>query len=507
MSESSGNKRIAKNTIMLYIRMGVTMLVSLYTSRIVLQQLGEVDYGLYSVVGGILSMFTFLNGALSEATSRFLTFELGAGNLDRMRKTFSAAVVNHWILAFAIILLAETVGLWFLYHKMVIPQPRMDAALWIYQCAIISTVVTITLVPYNSLIIAHEKMGVYAYLSILDVALKFVLVIALQYISFDKLKYWAVAGLVSSFISFFFYRFYCHSKFEEALFFFHKERVYYQKMFSYSFWDFLGSMSSLAQGQGLNLLLNIFFGPAINSARGIAMTVQGAVAQFSGNFVVASKPQIIKLYAQGKIQEMLRLVYNTSTLSYFLLFIFALPLCLEIHYVLTLWLVEFPDYTEIFTILIIGNSLIWSIKTQRVTMQHATGHIKLSNFTVGVILCATLPVAYLFLHFGYSPTSVFVITIIMTAISEFCACLVLRRSLNYSVYDYLFNVYGRNIAVSILSLVLPFCIHNLMEESFLRFCIVTVVSVVSVSFFAYNFGFTIETRLAIKVWIMDKLHQ
>lgn len=505
MSESSGNKRIAENTFMLYIRMGATMLISLYTSRIVLQQLGEVDYGLYSVVGGILSMFTFLNGALSGATSRFLTFELGAGNLERMRKTFSAAVVNHWVLSFVIILLAETIGLWFLYNKMVIPVARMDAALWIYQCTIISAVITITLVPYNSLIIAHEKMGIYAYLSILDVVLKLVLVIALQYITFDKLKYWAVAGLASSFICFFFYRFYCHRSFEEASFSFHKERAYYQKMFSYSFWDFLGSMSSLAQGQGLNLLLNMFFGPAINSARGIAMTVQGAVGQFSGNFVVASKPQIIKLYAKGKTQEMLRLVYNTSTLSYFLLFIFALPLCLEIHYVLSLWLGEFPDYTEIFTILIIANSLIWSIKSTRVTMQHATGYIKLSNLTVGTILCLTLPVSYLLLLYDYPPTSVFICTIIMTAIAELCACFVLRRSLDYSISDYLFNVYGRNIAVSLLSMFLPLYIHFVMDESFYRLCAVTIVSVLSVSFFAYTIGFTKETRLAIKGWIINKI--
>lgn len=235
------------------------------------------------------------------------------------------------------------------------------------------------------------------------------------------------------------------------------------------------------------------------------MTVQGAVAQFSGNFVIASKPQIIKLYAQNQINEMLKLVYNTSSLSFFLLYIFALPLCLELHYVLTLWLVEYPEYTEPFTILIIGNSLIWSIKSSRVTMQHATGHIKLSNLTVGVILCATLPVAYFFLLKGYSPTSVFVITIIMTAIAELCACFVLRMSLKYSIKDYLFNVYGRNTVVALLSLAFPLWIHCVLDEGFFRLCIVSLVSVISVSLMSYSLGFTRETRIAIKSWFIIRI--
>ena len=493
MSQAN-NLRIYKNTLLLYIRMGISMLISLYTSRIVLQVLGEEDYGIMAVVGGITSLFTFMNGALSGATQRFLTFELGKNNQTSLKKIFNAAFINHLILSLIILILCETIGLWFLYHKLVIPEIRMSAAIAVYQFSIIGTCLGIILVPFNSLIMAHEKMGVYAYLSIFDVLLKLALVIILQYIAYDKLIFWAAGGLLTSMLYQAFNILYCRKNFAEAHFEFYKEKKLYLQMFSYSFWDFLGSLSTLAQGQGLNMLLNMFFGPIVNAARGIAMTVQGAIVQFSSNFVVASKPQIIKLYAEGNIQEMMRLVYQTSNLSYFLLYLFALPLCIELDYVLTLWLGEYPEYTVTFAILIIANSLTWSIKSLRVTVLHATGEIKLSNLTVGVILCLTLPVSYFFLKLGYSPISVFVITLIMTLLAEFVACFVLKKYLDYSIKDYLLQVYGRCILVSVLSFPVPFILHSIMPSGFIRLCTVTLVSTLSLCIFAYYYGFSKEVR-------------
>lgn len=499
------NRRIYKNTIMLYVRMGVSMLISLYTSRIVLQVLGEEDYGVMAVVGGITSLFTFMNGALSEATSRFLTFELGRNDIISLKKIFNAAFVNHLLLSLIILLLCETVGLWFFYHKLVIPEVRMFAAFSVYQFSIIGTCVGIILVPFNSLIMAHEKMGVYAYLSIFDVVLKLILVIILQYINYDKLIFWAAGGLFTTMLYQFFNIIYCRRHFIEVRFEFQRDKKLYSQMFSYSFWDFLGSLSSLSQGQGLNMLLNIFFGPSVNAARGIAMTVQGAIVQFSSNFVVASKPQIIKLYAEGNIKEMMYLVYQTSNFSYYLLFLFALPLCIELDYVLTLWLGEYPDYTVPFAILIIINSLTWSIKSSRVTALHATGHIKLSNLTVGVILCLTLPVSYIFLKQGYSPISVFVITIIMTLFAEIVACFVLKRYLDYSVKDYLIQVYGRCLLVSFLSFPIPFVIHLIMPYGFLRLMIVVLASSISLCLFVYYCGFSKNIRDKVSALIKKKI--
>lgn len=503
----SNNKRIAKNTLMLYLRMGVSMIVSLYTSRIVLNTLGIEDYGIYSVVAGIISMFTFLNSALSGATSRFITFELGKNYFVQLNKTFSAAFINHIILALIILFLAETIGLWFLYHKLVIPDNRLNAAFWVYQCSIASTILGIIQVPFSSLIMAHEKMGIYAYLSIFDVVLKLVLVILLSYVSTDKLIFWAFCGVFVTILYNSFNYIYCYKHFKESHISIHKEIPLYKRLFIYSFWDFLGSMSSLAQGQGLNMMLNIFFGPTINAARGIAMTIQGAVVQFSSNFTIASKPQIIKLYADNNIKGMLELVYNSSKLSFFLLYLFALPLCLEIKYVLTLWLGEYPDYTIIFTILILINSLTWSFKTHRTTMVHATGHIKLSNLTVGVILCSTLPISYLFLINGFSAVSVFIITIVITLLAELVACFVLKRYLDYSVKDYFKNVYGKCLLISCFSFIAPYIVHTLFSESFLRLCLVSLTSLISVSFFAYKLGLDDSSRTKIISFIKNRIAQ
>lgn len=500
---TSNNKRIAKNTMMLYLRMGITMIVSLYTSRVVLNSLGVEDYGIYSVVGGIISMFTFLNGALSGATSRFITFELGKKDYIQLNKTFSAAWINHIILTLIIIFFAETIGLWFLYNKLVIPLDRMNAAIWVYQCSIATTILGIIQVPFGALIMAHERMGVYAYFSIFDVMLKLALVITLKYIPTDKLIFWAVSGVGVAILYNSLNYIYCFKHFKESKLRIHKDIPLYKRLFVYSFWDFLGSLSMLAQGQGLNMLLNMFFGPAINAARGIAMTVQGAVGQFSSNFTIAAKPQIIKLYADNDIKGMLTLVYNSSRLSYFLLYIFALPLCIELEYVLKIWLGQYPEYTVIFTILLLVNSLTWSIKTYRTTMMHATGHIKLSNLTVGVILCSTLPISYLFLKMGYSSVSVFVITIIVTLIAEFVACIVLKKYLNYSLKNYLLNVYGKCFLISILSFIVPYIVHCSMDESFIRLCLVTLVSIISVGVFAYHIGLDKNTQQKVKSFSLN----
>lgn len=490
---------------MLYLRMGITMIVSLYTSRVVLNSLGVEDYGIYSVVGGIISMFTFLNGALSEATSRFITFELGKKDYIQLKKTFNAAFINHLILSVIILLLCETIGLWFLLNKLVIPIGRMNAAIWVYQCSIAVTILGIMQVPFGSLIMAHEKMSIYAYFSIFDVGLKLILVFALKYTSTDKLIFWALCGILTTILYNTFNFIYCKRHFAESKFQLHKDIPLYKRMFIYSFWDFIGSLSSLAQGQGLNMLLNIYFGPVVNAARGVALTVQGAITQFSSNFTIASKPQITKLYANGNIKEMMNLVYNSSCLSYFLLYIFALPLCLELDYILKIWLGTYPENTPIFTLLILINSLIWSIKSYRVTTLHATGHIKLSNLTVGVILCSTLPISYLFLEFGYPATSVFIITIFVNIIAELIACFILRKYLKYSISQYLLNVYGRCFIVSLIALILPYIIHQSMEQGFLRLVIVTFTSIFSVVISAYYCGLKKETREQITFFIKNKI--
>lgn len=503
MSTYEGNnRRIARNTLMLYLRMGASMLVSLYTARIVLGTLGEVDYGILNVVTGCVAIFTFLNGALSGSTSRFLTYELGQGNIEQLKRTFSATIVIHLLLALAIIILSETVGLWMLTQKLVIPADRMTAAHWAYQIGILSMVISIIQVPYGAAIIAHEKMDIYAYMSLFDVGAKLLLAFLIQVIGGDKMIIWAVMTMIVGVLYTIVYIIYCNKQFDEARNIrFHNDKPLYKQLFSYSWWDLIGQISVMLQGQGINILLNMFFGPIVNTARAISYQVQGALTQFANNFMLASRPQIIKLYAADKIDEMMRLVYLSSCMAFYLSFVLTLPLCLELRYVLNLWLGEYPAETIPFTMLILVNSLIVNIKSSRVAAIHATGHIKLTNITVGIILCSIFPVAYVLLRMGFDATSVFVALIAITFIAEVVAVFVLRRYVKFSVAQYWIQVYGRCALVAALSYLPVYAVHDAMEEGFVRLIAVCATSVIVVGTFIYTIGINKETRASLNNFI------
>lgn len=496
MSAYEGNnKRIARNTLLLYVRMGVSMLVSLYTARIVLSTLGEVDYGVFNVVTGCVAIFAFLNGALSGSTSRFLTFELGRGDHEQLKRTFSATIFIHLALAIAIVILSETVGLWLLMNKLVIPVERMAAAHWAYQVGIISMAISIIQVPYGAVIIAHEKMDFYAYMSIFDVGARLLLAFLIQVIGGDKMIIWAIMNMIIGTLYATFYIIYCKNQFIETRNIkFQKDKPLYKQLFSYSWWDLIGNISGMLQGQGINILLNMFFGPIMNTARAISYQVQGALTQFANNFMLASRPQIIKLYAADKIDEMMRLVYLSSCMAFYLSFVLTLPLCLELKYVLNLWLGEYPAETIPFTMLILVNSLIVNIKSSRVAAIHATGHIKLTNITVGVILCSIFPVAYVLLRMGLNATSVFVAMIVVTFIAEVVAVFVLRRYVKFSVAQYWIQVYGRCALVAACSYLPVYAVHSAMEEGFVRLIAVCATSVGVVGAAIYTVGINKTTR-------------
>lgn len=499
MSTYEGNnRRIARNTLMLYLRMGASMLVSLYTARIVLGTLGEVDYGILNVVTGCVAIFTFLNGALSGSTSRFLTFELGRGDTEQLKRTFSATVAIHLLLALTIIILSETVGLWLLTHKLIIPAERMTAAHWAYQIGIISMVVGIIQVPYGAAIIAHEKMDIYAYLSLFDVGAKLLLAFLIQAIGGDKMIIWALMTTVVGIIYTVIYVIYCNKQFEEVRNIkFHKDKPLYKQLFSYSWWDLIGNISGMLQGQGINILLNMFFGPIMNTARAISYQVQGALTQFANNFMLASRPQIIKLYAANKIEEMMKLVYRSSCMAFYLSFVMTLPLCLELKYVLDIWLGEYPAETIPFTMLILVNGLIVNIKSSRVAAIHATGHIKLTNITVGIILCSVFPIAYILMRMGFAATSVFIALIVTTFLAEVVAVFVLRKYIKFSVASYWAQVYGRCILVAACSILPVYAVHTAMTEGFVRLIAVSATSLGVVSIFVYTVGIDRGTRIAL----------
>lgn len=502
------NKRIAKNTMFLYFRMLLVMGVNLYTSRVVLQVLGFEDYGLYNVVGGIVTMFTFLNGSLGAATSRYITFELGRKDFTRLNKVFNTALLIHIALAVIIVLLAETIGLWFFYEKMTIPEGRLQAAFWVYQISIVTCFFSLTQVPYNATIIAYENMKIYAYVGVVEVLIKLLIVFLLFMSPIDRLIYYAVLLCLLQIGIMFFYRFYCNRHFASCKIRIYKDKNLFKEMFSYAGSDMIGNISVLAQGQGLNILLNMFFGPAVNAARGIAYQVQGAITQFSNNFMTAVRPQIIKSYAEGKPDDMMRLVKQSSCFSFYLMWIITLPIFLESDYILTLWLRHYPEHTVSFLHLVLILCLIQTLKTPRSTVFHATGHLKFVNLVVGGILCAAFPLAYILLKFGFSPESVFYAANATMLVSEAASIIILKKYINYSILDYVKVVYGRCILVVATSFIIPFLFYqNITSPGFVRLISTCIITTFSSVFFIYCFGMNNVERKKIRNIICRKLRK
>ena len=340
----SSHKTIAKNTLFLYFRMFLTMGVGLYTSRMVLDVLGVEDYGIYGLVGGIVTMFAFLNSAMASATQRYLSFDIGKGDEVRLQQTFNASVNIHFLIGIVIVILAETVGLWFVNTQLDIPAERMVAANWVYQFSILAFFFNVIQVPYNALLVAREHMSVYAYISIIDVLFKLGIVFILIYYNADKLILYGILTFAVSFIVRMLYRAYCKRKFKESVYKFYYDKVYYKELLNYSWWNLFGNIAAIARGQGSNILLNIFFGPVANAAYSLTQTVQSMIGQFVTNFQVALNPQITKNYASGNINASMNLMFKSSKYSFFAMLILVVPFLYNIDYVMNLWLKEVPPH-------------------------------------------------------------------------------------------------------------------------------------------------------------------
>ncbi len=497
---SINKKRIAKNTIFLYIRMALNMAIALYTSRVLLRVLGIDDYGLYSVIGGVVVLFSFLNSTLAGSTSRFLTFALGKGEQKEINRVFSASLTNHVFMALLILILAETIGLYLVYNKLVIPPERFHASLWVYQFSIMTAMLTMTQLPYNACIIAHEKMNAFAYLSIGETILKLIVVIVLQFIvSFDRLILYSIMILVITILITLSYRIYCNRHFEECTYHFFWDKALYKKLFSYAGWDLLGGFSVIAQGQGLNILLNMFFGPAVNASRAISVQVQSAIGQFSTNFMMASRPQIIKSYAEGKTNEMLKLVYQVAKYGFALSLFFTLPIFVEMEYILRLWLVNVPEFAVIFCRIMLIISLINVLRNPFIAALHATGNIRLANILCGSLLISTLPIAYLFLKMNFSPISVFGVTFAITFIVQWVDLLNLKRLLPISLKSYFIEVYIPSIFLLLISFSVIYFIPHFFSSSLLRLFIVVCTSWIVLGICSYIIILNSNTRDKIKL--------
>lgn len=495
MSSESSNKRIAKNTAALYIRMLFTMAISLYTSRVVLNTLGIEDYGIYNVVGGIVVMFGFLNSAMAAATQRFLTFEIGKGNYNQLNQVYSMSVTIHALIAISVLILAETIGLWFLNSQINIPAARMNAANWVYQFSIFAFIITVLNVPYNATIIAHERMSMYAYIGIIEVLLKLFIVFILVWFSFDKLKLYAVLVFSVSLVMRIIYSIYCKQKFKECKYRFIWEKQLFRQMSSFANWNLLGVFAGVAYNQGVNILLNVFFGPAINAARGIAYQVQGALNGFIISFQVAVYPPITKSYAIGDKQYMYSLVFNASKYSFYLLLLLSLPVLLETKFILELWLKTIPDFTIIFTRLILIEILIGSLSGSLQTMVQATGKVRKYQIVVSGILLLNLPISYVLLRLGFPPQSTFIVSILLSFVALIGRLLVLRILENFPVRSFVFGVLIRIISVFLVAAIIPFYISSQIPYSIKQFVLVIMFSFLSVITTVYFLGITKSERI------------
>ena len=497
---SSANKRIAKNTLVLYVRMLFTMGISLFTSRVILQTLGVEDYGISSVVGGVISMFTFINAAMVSSTQRYLNFELVRGDANQLRSVFSTSLQIHALIALAIIVLSETVGLWFLNEKLVIPEARMTAAMWVYQCSILSCAVSIMSTPYNAVIVAHEKMSAFAYISILDVSLKLLVVYLLVVLPFDKLIILAILNLLVQLFIRYIYTLYCHRHFPESYFQFRFNKTLFKEMFGFAGWSFWGNLAAILYTQGLNMMLNIFFGPIVNAARGIAVQVQSAVQQFVGGFQTALNPQITKNYASNNLPQMHSLMFRSARFSFLLLFFLSLPVLMETNFILTLWLKTVPDDAVIFTQIMICISLIYTTANPCIIANQATGKVKIYQMVVGGILLLILPISYVVLKLGAPAYSVFIVHFCIESLAQFSRMYMLRKLIHLPLWQYMKNIYIPIVSTVVIAIILPLVVRMQVSEGWLRFLAVGFTCFLSVGASSYFIGFTKQER----VFFLDK---
>lgn len=479
-STQTNNRRIAKNAAALYFRMIVTMLVGLYTSRVILQALGVEDYGIYNVVGGFVSMFSLISGSISSSISRFLTFELGRGDQEKLKRIFSTSVFVLCGLSLLVVLATESIGLWYLHHKMVIPTERMDAAFWVFQISVLTFVIRLVNMPYNASIVSHERMDIYAYLSISDAIVKLLICYAVMVSPIDRLVFYAIllfaAGLFNQMVNVWF----CKKKFEECRFGWVLDRALFRDMFGFAGWNFIGSSAAILRTQGANLLLNWAGGPVVNAAYGIANTVSGVVSQFVGNFTQAFNPQITKRYASGEYQSLMQLLIYGSKYSYYLMFILALPVALNTEFILKIWLGVVPEHTVWFCRLMFVFLLAHSISLPIIAAKNATGNIRNYQIVVGGVALLMLPVAYVGLKVGL-PVEWVSASIAITAIAQIGVRMYMLRgdfpcwSSRVYINKVVFNV----LSVTVIAFILPFVSYKTLPGGWLNFLLTSIVSVLS----------------------------
>lgn len=494
ISDADSNKRIAKNTLFLYFRMFLIMLVSLYTVRVVVKTLGITDYGIYTAVGGVVLMLSFLSQTITSASQRFFSYELGKRDYQKLKQTFNTLFFVYIGISFIILLLAETIGLWFLNNKMVIPHDRMEAAQWVFQFSLLSFVVTILTSPYNAIIIARENMKVYAYVSVVEALLKLLIVYLLLLFSIDKLKLYALLTFLVTFLVCLIYGIICYKKYKETRLSFYWDKDLIKSIFSYSSWTLFGTIANVANNQGNNILLNLFFGPVANAAQSVGRQVGTAVQVFSGNIYTAIRPPLTKSYAEGNYDYMMRLFYLSSKFSFLLLFVIMLPLMLEMEYVLQIWLVDVGEYMVLFTRLTLVYIIVLSISSPITIIVQAANNVKKYHGIVDGFALLSLPLTYLFFKLGFPAASTFWISILVFMAAHGLRVWILKGTISFSIKEYMIKFVFPSAAIVVLSVIPSLWIHSLFSSGLTRFIVVLLTSISFVLFWTFLIGIEKKER-------------
>ena len=504
MSErlAANNKTIAKNTAFLYVRMIFALLVSLYTTRVILHSLGVVDYGIYNVVAGFVSMFSFLNTSMTNGIQRFYNFKLGSEGSQSLIRVYNLALLIQLGLTIILLVILESFGLWYLETQMVIPADRLPAARWIFQFSVISLILVVLQIPYSAAIMAHERMDYYAYVSIFDAVARLGIALVIPRIAFDKLISYGFLCCMVSVANFLAYYVYAKVKFPEIRLRLQRDKALLKSMVSFSGWNIFGTFAYMLKNQGLNLLLNAFFGPVVNAARGVSSMIMGAIHGFSSNIVISFRPQLIQSYALGDTERVKKMFFSLSKISYILLFSLSCPVVIEISYILHLWLgSDVPDYTIPFTILVLVNMVISSLHTPLTQIVHAVGRIKTFQLAISIIICSILPISWLCLKLGAEPTAVYWVSLIITILNQVICLFIVRALFPFSIKVYLRTVIIPCAIYSLICPILPLIPFYLMEESFLRLVTVVIVSIITSCVLSYFGVMDANERRMVKSFI------
>lgn len=502
---SENSRRIAKNTILLYVRTLFSQLLGLYTSRKFLEILGVEDYGIYNVVGGVIAFLLFLNSSMTVATQRYLTVELGKNDLKAYNKVFSMSCIIHAVLALVIFILAETVGLWFMNNYLNIPESRMNAANLVYQTSILTVLLNIMTVPYTASLTSHERLDVYAFVGMGDAILKLGVVYLLLISTYDSLVLYGFLLFIIQLIAAFVFFIFCTRTFKECRFQWIWSRSLFRSMLGFTGWNLFGTVAWILKDHGSNLLLNIFGGPLINAARGVSFQISGAVHNLVSGFSSAVNPQLTKSYAADDKEGLYKLFVTSSKISFFLLFIIALPVLFEVSFLLNLWLVEVPDYSVLFTRIILVESVFNTLVGPMVTSLLATGNIKLYQIVVGSVMLLNIPISFTLLYLGLPIETPFFVSLSITIFSLGVRFLFCKYQLSFSILSYINDVLKPVILVFVLSSIFPLLLYFNMDSSFVRFVIISFVSIISVMFFVYWLGLSDKERLFINNTFVKRL--